>query len=404
MDLIKKILSHSFIKKSSDKPMTVREAELMGITYLHDCLKGQIKQMKFHRDLLILKELDLTVRLHIEDVISQPTHTLVQLKFITDVSSLDVEIVETLAGICEGNSLEDAVKQGVLSFREGAFESILNLVQNEVVVDHTFETRYTKDNSATKWHFRYGKAQYQGSPAVDWDLYSLLQSEIQPKLGNKRFYWLKVYCARQIDGSVQVECLINNERFHTAQDKINNYLLSLPKQESFQGFKQYWFISKDEASLKTKTYTKQELYTAINKAIDLMSNCTKPAEIDVAFDKLLNQTNDLPLAFELYCFIPELYAQLKYPMVRFSDEWTFVFPSGDTKSLYTSQIDLMSMILNTLRNREKLGIGHKKLDHLLNFSSQHNAIQNATANGSSLENLVLMPLILNAPDGYDAFR
>lgn len=116
-------------------------------------------------------------------------------------------IAENIVGM--GEHLEDKVESALTNYFTTTFPPIIDSLSDS----HFVELDYT-DNDGILWHPKPGDMVLQGQ----WEhsdmvrpLFDLLKEKLKGIKFESKINWLKMYMARQADGSLSGECLLNNE-------------------------------------------------------------------------------------------------------------------------------------------------------------------------------------------------
>ncbi|KAA2245378.1 hypothetical protein F0L74_05290 [Chitinophaga agrisoli] len=92
------------------------------------------------------------------------------------------------------------------------------------------------------WHPRPGIMSLQGTwnsmPEED-ALFALLKTALQQNLPDQQFNWLKLYIARQPDGEIIAECILNNVAWDLGTEIIYTYAQAWPQPGDFLSQKQF---------------------------------------------------------------------------------------------------------------------------------------------------------------------
>lgn len=125
------------------------------------------------------------------------------------------------------------------------FESLSDGLQGEL------DFRSFPEGKEILWHVASGEMQVQG----DWQeselpgyafAMDLLSEEIKAKTPNRKINWLKIYAAKQADGSVTAECHLNNEPWPDASKKLELFANEW-KVSTFKSAKQFFTFRRCDA-------------------------------------------------------------------------------------------------------------------------------------------------------------
>lgn len=145
-------------------------------------------------------------------------------------------IEEHLAGI--GTTLAARV--------ESALDNYLTLVL-PAILDSFSDTHHPtldyEDDAGVLWHPKPGAIGLQGKwPTQQPEgepIFDLLEPPLQARRLPQKLNWVKVYIARQADGSISGECQLNNEPWVEGYALLEQYTASWPPTSDFQAQKQF---------------------------------------------------------------------------------------------------------------------------------------------------------------------
>jgi hypothetical protein len=330
----------------------------------------------------------------------------IQLDFIIQQENFESEIHESLAGIGKGNDIKDAIKNGVSTFESSVLSAIIESFYDRHDPELDFESN--SGSNPQIWHPKVGPLHVQGynggNSSDENNIYNILKDEIKLRLGNKRFYWIKVYVSRQPDGKVIAQCTLNNERFSKAEQKMKEYAQKWEVNNQFKGEKQYIILRQCDKTWKPSKYDLNNMRKFVFGAIELFEECSSEEEYNMLFENIARLTGDVDLASELFYFIPELYCQITLPEVGYSDEIIVVKPDQSQTSIYLSQISSYALIKKLVIEKFQTGFNKEKYQKVLYYSASFKAINDAILKGSKLENLACLPLMVNVYEHYNPYR
>lgn len=378
--------------------------EQKSLLYLQEALQKNNVLSNIHNNQLILPHYQMIITSWLGSKQQHPKVLIIQINFLIHQPQIDEEIKESLLGIGEGSNLELALKNGIHSFITGLLAPLLQSF-NDTNSEPDFNTQFGYNRLL--WHAKLGELQIQGytrSNIIDQHKFiKLILKEIYEILGNKQFYWIKIYASRQAN-KVIAECKINNEPFPAAQARIEEYLETTDANTQFKSEKQYLIIKQSNLTWSPDKYSPNQLRSIIHATIDLMYNCSTQDEYELLLDNINYLSQDPHLSFELYCFIPEIYCQLVIPEVQYSNQVIIVLPNQTRYQLYLSQFKVYSSLKKVIQERIQTNKSPDESRKILYFSSNFDAINQALNNGREPRNLVMKTSILPAPAGYDPFR
>jgi len=146
-------------------------------------------------------------------------------------------IEENIVGI--GESVSQKADRAVETYAKFIFPAI----QESLADSHEEALDFSTESNGKKilWHPKPGGNVFQG----EWDpsdpadsLYDLVSEEVIGNLENRKINWLKLYVARQPDGTIACDSLLNNKPWSPGVSLLNHYASNWPEKESFQSQKQ----------------------------------------------------------------------------------------------------------------------------------------------------------------------
>lgn len=242
----------SFFKKlfgSKDNKNCDATANLSDSQKILYYLKQDLNKMNIRAEMsdesLILIDFDTAIQARVGNRTQHPNMIVLQLDFrVLSTTLFDDFVYESLAGIAEGNDLENAIKNGVSSFISGTLTSMIESCDDTHNQELDFETDC--NGLVRLWHPKIGNLQAQGefdeNTADLNQIFNILKDDIRFKVKDKRAYWVKVYVSKQIDGNIITQCNINNQPFPEADEKMRKYASEWSLKGQFKGEKQFIII------------------------------------------------------------------------------------------------------------------------------------------------------------------
>ncbi len=140
----------------------------------------------------------------------------------------------------------------------------------------------------------------------------------------------------------------------------------------------------------------------INNTISILENNNKYKSEDEIISKINKFTNNISLAWELYWLIPMAFTRLIALDAAYSNEVILCLANGKQVKRQLSDFIVYKSIMGVVLKRvsKKSKRKSEKLEAILFLSSEYNTIHNSIKNGNKMENLVLSPVMLFAPDNY----
>lgn len=156
-------------------------------------------------------------------------------------------IHEDIVGI--GASFEDKVNSVLDNYLNTTFQPIMDSFTDSHNPALDFTTMV--NGKEVLWHPKMGPLTLQGQwsdPPQNEPFYELLKDKLPGLLTNNKLNWLKLYIARQADGSLTGECLFNNEIWKEGLEEIAAYAYTWKMHSDFQGMKQFMVFRRCDAS------------------------------------------------------------------------------------------------------------------------------------------------------------
>ncbi len=156
---------------------------------------------------------------------------------------------EVLAGI--GETLEDKVNSTLNNLLSVTLPPILDAFTDS----HNPQLDFTENNHGREilWHPKLGNYGFQGKweeyPENDY-IFKLLKDWLQDKLIDRKFNWLKIYIAKQPDGSITGDCSLNNDFCEDGYRILEEYAQTWKNRENFIAVKQFILFRQCDASSK----------------------------------------------------------------------------------------------------------------------------------------------------------
>ena len=352
---------------------------------------------------LVINDCKMTIKAGVSNKTQHQNAIVLQLDFIIKHENFDTEILESVAGIGRENDIYQAIRNGTATFVSNVLEVIAEGFCDTHNPELDFETLLGDRQQI--WHPKIGGLHAQGYCSINTidnsRIFNILKDEIVPRLGTKRFYWVKVYVSRQADGEIITQCTFNNEPFLKAQQKMEEYAKSWNTGNQFKGEKQFILIRQCDKTWRQGKYNYENLKKYVFGTIELFENCSTEADWEGLFESIADLTGDIDLAIELYSFIPELYCKFTLPEIQYSDEVVLIKPDGSKSNVYLSQLSRLTLIKRLIREKLNTGFDKDKYNHILFQSATFKAINNALNQGGGLENLATLPLAINVTEDYN---
>ncbi|WP_196893606.1 DUF6348 family protein [Aureivirga marina] len=154
-------------------------------------------------------------------------------------------IEASLVGL--GNSIEEKVNSVIENYIEFIFETIYRSFSENHNEGLDFKT--TKEREIL-WHVNSSDLILQGkwnNSNIEEGLFSKVEAKLKENLVDKKLNWLKIYVARQADGEITSECLLNNEIWEEGQEIIKEYAKTWDDESIFLSQKQFIVLRRCDA-------------------------------------------------------------------------------------------------------------------------------------------------------------
>jgi len=253
---------------------------------------------------------------------------------------LDSDFSEITTSV--GRDEFDVMEKGILNFISCAFDSLRRLHENKFT--EKFNTSFF--GVEKKWNglftslnlvFTESNAHSDLSDTYFWDK---LKEKILKRLGSRRTYFLKILLMKNKDSDIVAEFRINDCVDSELSSELKNMIENLWNKnfenadDVFFAAKQFIIIHQENTNYIQYPYTNEQLTDYIRESINILtSNISK-------FDKVVKiyeMTNDTSLAFDLYNFIPEIYAMNFFSNLKYSDIITLKKENNIEMKIYKSQ-------------------------------------------------------------------
>lgn len=345
-------------------------------------------------------------QLHITPVVQQLTEQSAVLGFYIQNPNWGQPLYECCASV--GSDPKTAVGMAAASFLFGFMQGISQLFAQEGA--RTVETCFA--GKPHRFHTYLSDIVGMGeSPQVDSvDLYwNLLKEDIQKRLGNQRFCYVKIY-GSMINGEVIGECRINDIQ----SDELSAKVAEIVSKWDVQGFasqKQFFFIEQDAATLQPYPYWgetgEKEFIGKVLKAVGLFHASNTQEAFDSLHERMIAELGDATLATECRFFLPEICAEHAGAerQVKFSETIDLMLPNGEKISLYKHQLTDYYTLENTLFTAFQQGIFGDETNaiyqELIGTSAICSVLEQMLNSGSELKDCQLTSLLFQVDERFE---
>lgn len=407
----------AYVKAEENKEVKVEEKKVVEIKKTDEneltlnILKKMLSEMNLeigdNKEMAVIPEIDTSIKAKVRGKTQQAKDVIVQIDFLVSNGEFGEEgIYETLAGIGKENNVEEAIKNSIDTFTKTVFKVVLEALKDKHNLNLDIET--SLKGLTRIWHPHVGTIQAHGfddlTGAGNNRIYNLLKDEIVKRLRNKRFYWIKVFVSRQIDGKLMYQCLLNNKPFLEADRILEEYVKGWTANNTYMVEIQYIVIRQSDKSWNENKEKDIENESFMKKcaqyAIGVFESYGPDDNIEGLVNKIAEFTKDLNLAWEFFWFIPAIYCRLILSGPNYPDTVVMVLPDDrkifgklyDYES-YVIGVDVVIQDLQTNKSQENI-------QKVLLLSDEFKALQKALSEGSKPEDLQAIPMVLMVPRNY----
>lgn len=280
----------------AEKKTDLKELILEG---LHEKLGGHV-----YDGCLIIPRGGFTIDVNISRRDQRDEVRMAQIMFVIKNDEFDEPIIDPVD--CQGRSEEELANLAVQIFYGGVWHPIEQSQERKnplpVSVDY-LRQHYDFDMYAQSI-VRIGIKENAGPPR---SLVSYIKSEIPKYLGSKKYYWIRIYLAKQGDRKI-VDVRVNGSVCYELAKYYQAYVDSWDASKVFLCEKQYaLFVQHEDDKCP---FTKETVTTAAKTAIDMMVKIQNREQYNEMAKHLDEITENPSLAAEIRIFVPEIFAKL----------------------------------------------------------------------------------------------
>lgn len=315
-------------------------------------------------------------------------------------------IYESLAGIGKGNDVEEAIGNCIDAFINTVFKTVYESLQNNYTLNLDIET--TSKGVVRQWDVNVGSLQSQGFTGLEEtdnnEIFNLLKDEIKKVIKYNKFYWIKVFLSKQLNGKLMFQCLLNNKPFYEAERILEEHVKGWTKTNSYMAQMQYIVIRQTDKSWNENREKDIEyekfMKSCAEYAISIFEDFKPEDSAEGLVNKIAEFTKDINLAWEFYWFIPAIYCRMLVRGPKYTDTVVLVLPDDRRifRKLYDYEayvIGVDAVIQSLQMNKDK-----EKVQKVLFLSDEFKSIQQALNSGHKPEDLHAVPMVLMAPVNY----
>ncbi len=311
-----------------------------------------------------------------------------QLLFVMWHPYFDEDMVESVAGM--GKTEAEARNDGVKAFAEGVLPFVLG------ALDCTGENQITSELQGKTHVFREPcviGAVHRGN-GEGADLWKLVKEQIPQYLGTKKAYWIKLFSSRV--GKDICEVRVNGKVFSDLTDVL--YKAIADGSSTAQGGMDKCFVLlvQEDATYEACPFKKADAAAVAQKALHKMLTIEDEESHRAVYDEI-QQLHPI-LGGEACAFLPEIFTRILY---NYQANDALLPVSLDIGAVRSSQVRSFgyfeSAVLDFFRQYRPDGDDRVKI---LRLSAEFNALNQAVAGGSNIENVRFSPLAYVTPEDY----
>lgn len=362
------------------------------LEYLKDMIEGS----EVKGENIFVSKYNLTIKSHVMKSQKYGELIMAEIIFLMSHEYFGEPFVESLAGV--GKTIEEALNQGSLNFINGVFTGIINSLNGNATEE--FRTSFFYLNK--KWTLTRSFIQKTGKrlDKDELDLWEMLSEKIKIRLGNKKLYLIKVYGSKLKNGEARCECVINGILNNEITRIIEDYVKSWTLESNFSSIKEFFIIKQSDDTYIEYPYKKEEIIDFSNRAITILAECNTQEKYESLDNDISSFTENIDLAYEIRSFIPEIFCELLFNEVGYSDKIILVRNNekiNGYKEQFTSYYWIYEAVINFYRAHK---LTEKQLKTIVSLSASYNAISEAIKNGSKINELNNVLVGLCGPEGY----
>ena len=285
-------------------------------------------------DIIYIPELEMKIKPYVWEV----KERIVNISFDMYSDVLKTRFFEICAGL--GEDSESAYGMAIGSF---AFSFMQGL---KAVADNDVKCRITSEfaGHSHSWSVyssdivRAGASKEKHEVSDYWEL---LKDDIIKRLGNQKTVYVKVFNSG-FGSKVIGECRINDIVIPELGAKVAE-IAKKWETSQYKSEKQFFFIVRDDVTRIDYPYDgvegEKKIHSAVTEYLDMVMKMDSREDYDSIVENLSAVTGDKTLAFECFCYIPEMCAERYFDEAFiFGDMINFVFHDESTVASYKCQL------------------------------------------------------------------
>lgn len=339
-----------------------------------------------------IEALDLTIDTRMPHV----NGAVVQLVFVLKHKMFQEELMETVAGV--GSTFGEAVEEGVKNFVESALEGMIKALKNEGGKEVTANILDRPHRfKCYQSHVVQQGCKVSGESV---DFWQLLGEDIVRRIGNKKVYFVKVYAAKTAT-TVNCECRVNGMVYANLTKKLNEVVGSWEIDGAIYSERQSFILIQDEGTYVPYPLTKKEVESYTLNTLLLYRACQSETEYRELLNKILEVCPNQSLAIELYSFIPEIFTEIIFSDVNYSDE-ILLIKDEERYHMFRHQLTSYDWIYSVVDRTIRAGYFEKsQVDPIIRCSASLNSINDALSQGGQMKNLNMLGIAVPVSKDYE---
>lgn len=378
----------NIFKKNGEDKETIDENKIFNVI-LNRTSGGVINE-----NVLEYPERRLSIRVHTEDTPVKGEKKMVQAFFKVNHPFFDVPMCEVVPGY--GKSRDEALVSAAENFGATVLVPVM------MAMDCTDTDEITAESDGRKHIFRMpcsiiSSTIGENNPNKK-SLWDIVKEEIPSYLGGKKAYWIKLYAS--VMGSENVcEVRINDTVYPDITDLLCEYAATWNINGGFHSEKEFVLLIQDDSTFENYPITPDKVMECTYSVLQMFKEHYKEQDVDFIYTEAVKLCGDASIAYELFAFAPEIYASI---VLNCRESDSISITAGDrTINLKKSQMRSYGYMEQAVR--KYLYSSRPDRDESMKImcrSSRCGAVRQALLNGAKFENLIIAPIMCNAPKEY----
>ncbi|MCI8303567.1 MAG: hypothetical protein HFF52_02960 [Lawsonibacter sp.] len=220
------------------------------------------------------------------------------------------------------------------------------------------------------------------------DLWSRMEQAVLSCLGTQKVYWVKLYMAHINGGDTSCEVRING----WVVPELTEALVKIAKEWPLDGMpvrsaKQYIVLVQNGDTSPACPYTWDQARDLTRQAIRLFEDGT---EYDKIPEKLDRCSPDPSLAEDVFGFLPELTAQVIWPQVKVTSQFSISRKGAGQTSVWFTQCRAWAPVYSAIMDHfHEDGPTKDQIMSIVGTSAMFHGLNNALNSGSKVEDLMM---------------